>query len=397
MVDLGTLGGMVIPFALSQAGQVVGAAYLTGNSTARAFSWTSAGGLVDLGTLPGGSLSQAVAVNDAGQVAGSSRLSTGFDHAFSWTAGGGMVDLGTLGGCCSQIAELNSIFQQAINNAGQVVGNTRTLGDTAVHAFSWTSIGGLLDLGTLGGNNSNALFVNQTGLVVGYSQNVDGNDRAFAWPSAGGMIELGTLGGTLSFPYDVNDAGQVVGRARNAAGEEHAVLWEMVNTPAGPDVQATPVDAATGAVPASLTFSNVEAPGNTTLVTSDTGPAPLAGFQLGDPPRYYNLHTTAVFSGELQVCLDYSGIAFDSGLPELFHYESGSWVNVTTLVDPPNTLVCGVVTSLSPFAIFQPAPAANVPASSDQCKSGGWRGLERADGSSFSNQGACVRYVNTGR
>lgn len=31
------------------------------------------------------------------------------------------------------------------------------------------------------------------------------------------------------------------------------------------------------------------------------------------------------------------------------------------------------------------------------CKSGGWKDLERADGSSFKNQGDCIQYVNTGK
>jgi len=33
----------------------------------------------------------------------------------------------------------------------------------------------------------------------------------------------------------------------------------------------------------------------------------------------------------------------------------------------------------------------------NNCKSGGWKDLERADGSSFKNQGDCIQYVNTGK
>jgi hypothetical protein len=33
----------------------------------------------------------------------------------------------------------------------------------------------------------------------------------------------------------------------------------------------------------------------------------------------------------------------------------------------------------------------------DDCKKGGWKDLERADGSSFKNQGDCIQYVNTGK
>ena len=33
----------------------------------------------------------------------------------------------------------------------------------------------------------------------------------------------------------------------------------------------------------------------------------------------------------------------------------------------------------------------------NNCKSGGWKDLERTDGSSFKNQGDCIQYVNTGK
>lgn len=33
----------------------------------------------------------------------------------------------------------------------------------------------------------------------------------------------------------------------------------------------------------------------------------------------------------------------------------------------------------------------------DQCKNGGWRNVQRADGSGFKNQGDCIQYVNTGK
>ena len=56
--------------------------------------------MVDLGTL-GGSYSVALAVNDSGQVVGSSSPRRRRPHAFSWTQTGGMVDLGTLGGTYS--------------------------------------------------------------------------------------------------------------------------------------------------------------------------------------------------------------------------------------------------------------------------------------------------------
>jgi probable HAF family extracellular repeat protein len=70
--------------------------------------------MIDLGTLPGDTYSQATAVSH-GQVVGVSEsdLTGGGEHAFIWTAAGGMVDLGTLGGSDSSA--------NAVSN-GQVVG-----------------------------------------------------------------------------------------------------------------------------------------------------------------------------------------------------------------------------------------------------------------------------------
>ena len=54
---------------MNDGGQVVGISTTAGNAATHAFSWTQAGGMVDLGTL-GGSYSYAIAVNDSGQVVG---------------------------------------------------------------------------------------------------------------------------------------------------------------------------------------------------------------------------------------------------------------------------------------------------------------------------------------
>lgn len=66
------------------------------------------------------------------------------------------------------------------------------------------------------------------------------------------------------------------------------------------------------------------------------------------------------------------------------------------LAAPALALLLGACT-----VTFDPAPVTiqgrAVATSKDACKDGGWRGLVRADGSSFRNQGTCVRYVNTGR
>jgi len=125
------------------------------------------------------------------------------------------------------------------------------------------------------------------------------------------------------------------------------------NTSTGTNVSVQPADA-NGATPAKLTFSNVTQGGMTTLTMASTGLAPPAGFLVGNPALYFDLATTAVFSGTVSVCMNYTAITFVNS-PRLFHYNGSAWVDVTTSVDTANHTVCGNVTSFSPFAIFQSA------------------------------------------
>jgi Beta-propeller repeat len=127
-----------------------------------------------------------------------------------------------------------------------------------------------------------------------------------------------------------------------------------VNTPVGtnpPSVVIHPVDTTTGLSPVTLTFlGSVTQAGTTTLTTSTVGPTPPAGFQLGIPPTYYNLTTTAQFTGNITICITSPAVTSSS---KLWHFGSSGPVDVTSLpVSPPT--ICGMVSSLSPFAILQP-------------------------------------------
>ena len=235
------LGGLLSPnlntqaFAINDSGQVAGFSQVSTGAT-EAFVWrdgvmTSLGKINPALTNDINNSGGAYAINNNGAVAGEGLAEGAFvHHAFSWSeplpggAGGGMKDLGTLGYRDSQA--------YGINDAGQVVGFSYGQGQAA--ALLWQAGGQIVSLGTLGGsfNYSVAHDINNQGQVVGFSKTATGttsSDHAFLW-KAGKMIDLGTLpGGTYSVAHAINDQGQVVGEADTTGGRRHAFLWKDKN------------------------------------------------------------------------------------------------------------------------------------------------------------------------
>lgn len=126
------------------------------------------------------------------------------------------------------------------------------------------------------------------------------------------------------------------------------------STPVGSNVTAQLVDRVTNTTPATLTFSSVTTAGQTSLTTSSAGASPPPNFKLGNPPVYYDITTTATYSGPITVCFTYSPSSFtNASNVRLFHETSAGWVDVTTSVDPTTNTVCGQTTSLSPFILAE--------------------------------------------
>jgi probable HAF family extracellular repeat protein len=192
-IDLGTIGGPnSAEFAsplINNKGVVTGAAdtpeadpnapncYNPDCFVTHTYSWRD-GVLTDLGVLPGGFGSEGNYINDNGQIAGQSLngqidplLGTPEGIAVLWQRDGRIVDLGTLGG--------NESLAAALNNRGQVVGGAANaipdlfpgpLGfwGTQTRAFVWER-GVMKDLGDLGGPDSFAEVVNERSQIAGVS------------------------------------------------------------------------------------------------------------------------------------------------------------------------------------------------------------------------------------
>ena len=114
------------------------------------------------------------------------------------------TQLGSLGG--------GETVAQALNNSGQVVGSSTT-SEGVSHAFSTgPAAAGMKDLGTLGGGSSTANDINDAGQVVGKATTAEGQEHAFFTDSNSlGMRDLGTLGGHRSEATAIDNAGKVVG------------------------------------------------------------------------------------------------------------------------------------------------------------------------------------------
>jgi probable HAF family extracellular repeat protein len=250
--DLGTLGGdESVAFVINNKGQAAGFALnatpdpfsifdllFFGSSSGtqtRAFLWQK-GAMQDLGTMGTGNDAFGVALNERGQVAGwgytngtpnSVTTPCGKDiptvDPFFWD--GTMTDIGTLGGTCG--------LPNAMNNRGQVVGQSDLKGDAFYHPFFWEMVKGkgvLTDLGTLGGNWGVASWINDAGEVIGWADlKGDLTNHPFLWKKGQKMKDLGILkGDTCDAAWGINSKTQVIGDSGNCYNNVglHPFLWE---------------------------------------------------------------------------------------------------------------------------------------------------------------------------
>jgi probable HAF family extracellular repeat protein len=233
VVDLGTLGGnQSQAFSLNDDDAVTGVAanaipdafsMLGWGTQTRAFLWRR-GESRDLGTL-GGPDSFGGAVNERGQVAGVSYTSSVPDPTtgqppsdpFLWQHGR-MRDLGNLGG---SVPIFDGVV--ALNDRGQVAGQSGLAGDQTAHPYLWTGTR-MIDLGTLGGDNGSASALDDHGTVVGTADLADGTHDGFLWD--GRMHDLRPLqGGHCSNANDINAQGDVVGNSTQCGSGVTAVVW----------------------------------------------------------------------------------------------------------------------------------------------------------------------------
>lgn len=157
--------------------------------------------VTDLGTLPGGGLVGASAINNSGQVVGVARNSNSLSRPFLYEAGA-MRDLG---------AGTNNGYAANINNAGQVIGNFSTPYDLVTrgrdHSFLYSG-GQVIDLSLQFGRFVALQGINDAGTIAGFGEDDNGDIKA-------ALIAGGTLN-FINIPFlvsvnDINNRGHLLG------------------------------------------------------------------------------------------------------------------------------------------------------------------------------------------
>lgn len=221
--NIGSLPGLLYSSAtgVNDNGDVVGVAANAANfygSTAQPFIFRN-GAWTDLDPMNRGIHAQAAGINNAGWVVGTnSFLGTGSVESFKWQTGA-PINLPDFVGDICRIS-----YGMAINDLGTAAGYSSRVGACGdSRAVIYPAAGGIVDLGTLGGDNSTAQAINHFGDVVGFAELPTGQNRAALW-SAGRVTNLGSLGGA-SFALGINDDSTVVGYFLDNRNQQRACVW----------------------------------------------------------------------------------------------------------------------------------------------------------------------------
>jgi probable HAF family extracellular repeat protein len=257
--DLGAVGGNSMGWGINLAGDAVGESpNNTFSSHAQLFS--IGGGSVDLTPA---ATSHSFDINDGGKVTGY-MAAAGF-RAFRWTSASGIEDLGVTGSFAHS-------FGRAINISGQVAGFLTSATGNTERVMRYTDGVGMVDLGGVGEVNE-VWGMNAQGDFVGHGRPTSGLKRAFLYTDENGLQDLNllidpTTNWFLIAAHDINDSRQVVGYGiNNDTGEIHAF-------------RLTPSQSVGSLAHLALAPVSVDAGASLTAWVTLTTPAPPGGFPI---------------------------------------------------------------------------------------------------------------------
>ncbi len=159
------------------------------------------------GCTLGGSNTYGYSISGDGKVlVGEADFGAG-SHSFKYSTLGGIVDIGSFGGTWSQA--------NGVSYDGSVIVGISMFapGPSTGGAFIYTSATGMVSLGVIGGSTSSATAVSGDGKVVvgGSTYSISTDYHAFKYTDANGMEDIGGLaGGTYAIANGVSYDGSVI-------------------------------------------------------------------------------------------------------------------------------------------------------------------------------------------
>lgn len=204
--------------------EIVGVRAMVGAAYRAFFLSLRDGCIVELPSL--GAHAEARSINDASVITGWSIDQTG-KRAVVWTRS-------TDGGWTIRSLGPEGAEAWDINSQGEVAGeqwrpNGGSLADQFAFAWLGPDAGTPTSVGTLGGLQSAAFGISESGMIVGWAHNKQQIYRPFLWTPAE-MRDLGTLGGPRGTAYAINGQwivgnSEIFTKGRTIMG--HATLWKV--------------------------------------------------------------------------------------------------------------------------------------------------------------------------
>lgn len=192
--------------------------WIVGQTSGAACSWQSDGSIVTYDIF-GASVSEALAVNSAGEMVGT-YYAEGDDHrrGFFREADGTLHDIGYPEGWDPEMLPMR-VYVWTVNSSGQAAVTLENTSAEFAYAYLWSVAGGFESLPTLDGW-SMAWDANDEGAVVGTIDNMffePDSRRGWAWSADSGAVDLNDVildmpeGWIIQEARAINDLGQIAG------------------------------------------------------------------------------------------------------------------------------------------------------------------------------------------